>query len=202
MDEMAEFPRSVMEALRQPLEDGKMVVSRSMGRVEYPAKFMLVGAVNPCPCGYLGHPTIECKCTNRQVDKYKQRLSGPIVDRMDLQVEVASLRADEFSKPTIGQKSEKIRQMVIEARVIQERRFRGTGMYCNAQMINKQVREHCHLSSDVEHLLELAVDKYQISARGYFRLIKVARTIADLDGKSEINVNHVAEVLQFRDKVF
>lgn len=204
LDEMAEFPRSVLEALRQPIEDGRVVVSRAIGRVEYPANFMLVAAVNPCPCGYLGHPKKECRCSMRQIERYKRRISGPILDRIDLHVEVPAVEADKLGEIK-GQKqtSAVIRKQVEKARNEQLKRFsRLKGLYTNSQMKNKQVRQFCSLKPDGERLMKLAVEQYSLSTRSYFRILKVARTIADLDLEKNISVNHLAEALQYRLRVF
>ena len=217
LDEMAEFPRSVMEALRQPMEDGVVVVSRAAGRVEYPAGFMLVGAVNPCPCGWLGHPRRECRCSPRQIVKYKRRISGPILDRVDLHVNVPAVEAEKLvtvrgvTAQHLGggrmdssevKSSKQIREQVIKARKVQTDRFAGDGMFTNAQMKNRQVKQWCQIDAEGNRLLRLAVDKYDLSARAYFRLLKVARTIADLGGEEKIMPAQVAEALQYRMRVF
>lgn len=203
LDEMAEFPRSVMEAMRQPMEDGKIVISRAAGRVEYPADFMLVAAVNPCPCGFLGHPTRECKCGSRQIVRYKRRISGPIMDRIDLHVNVPAVEVDQLMISDDGALvSASIRAKVTEARERQAGRFEGSTLFMNSQMKNKQVREFCKLDPSTERLLKLAVEKFDLSARSYFRLIKVTRTIADLAGSEKITNDHLAEALQFRERVF
>jgi len=204
LDEMAEFPRTVMEALRQPMEDGWVVISRAMGRMKYPADFMLVGSVNPCPCGYLGHPKHECNCSFRQVARYKQRISGPILDRIDLHVSVPAVEIDKLtvSSNESAQKSSQIRDKVMGTRERQTKRFSGDGIYTNAQMKNKQVKKYCQLGGDAERMMRIAAEKFAVSARGYFRLLKVSRTIADLDESEDIAERHVAEALQYRIKVF
>ncbi|MBI4034968.1 MAG: YifB family Mg chelatase-like AAA ATPase [Candidatus Chisholmbacteria bacterium] len=217
LDEMAEFPRSVLEALRQPMEDGVVTVSRAAGRVEYPAAFMLVAAVNPCPCGFLGHPRRECRCTPRQIQRYRRRISGPILDRIDLLVNVPAVEAEKLTTirgvaaQHLGggrmdssevKNSKQIREEVIKARTIQRQRFGPGSIYTNAQMKNKQVKEWCKLDAESNRLLKLAIEKYDLSARGYFRLLKVGRTIADLAGEEEIRSSHVAEALQYRLRVF
>ena len=204
LDEMAEFPRGVMEAMRQPMEDGWVTISRSIGRVKYPADFMLVGSVNPCPCGFFGHPKQECKCSFRQVAKYKQKISGPILDRIDLHVSVPAV---EIKKLTISDnkgalKSSQIRKKVMRVRERQNKRFLKDKMYTNAQMKNKQVKKYCILNTDAERMMRIAAEKFSLSARGYFRLLKVSRTIADLDDAENIEERHVAEALQYRIKVF
>ena len=203
LDEMAEFPRGVMEALRQPMEDGKVVISRAIGRVEYPASFMLVAAVNPCPCGYLGHPTRECRCTSRQIVRYKRRISGPILDRIDLHVNVPAVAMERLVGQEIkAETSAMIRTRVEEARKRQGVRFAQLPFFTNSAMHNKQVKAFCDLDIATEKILKLAVEKFDLSARSYFRLIKVARTIADLEGSEKIKGDHLAEALQFREHVF
>ncbi len=208
LDEMAEFPRTVMESLRQPMEDGKVVVSRAAGRVEYPANFMLVAAVNPCPCGYLNHPKKECVCTIREIDRYKRRISGPILDRIDLHVHVPAVEveklADDRRLNVEGREnSSQIRDKVRNARKIQENRFQDlTGIYTNSQMRNKLVTRYCVLDEEGTRLMRLAVEKYDLSARSYFRVLKVARTIADLNSSESVKSEHIAEALQYRMRVF
>lgn len=203
LDEMAEFPRSILESMRQPMEDGKVEISRVMGKVEYPAAFQLVAAVNPCPCGYLDHPTHECKCTIRDIEKYKRRISGPILDRIDIHVHVPSVDTGKIIEgASSGQSSFETREKVMEVRNIQTQRFAGLGIYCNAQMKNKQVKEFCKLDLEGERMLKLSMEKFDLSARAYFRVLKVARTVADLDGALSIGVSHLAEALSYRERVF
>lgn len=213
LDEMAEFPRAALEVLRQPMEDGTVTISRAIGSVDFPASFMLIGAVNPCPCGYLGHPKKECRCTRKQIMRYKKRISGPILDRIDLHVCVPAVEASELifsskrktqnSKLKITtQNSKQIRERVAATRKIQEKRFEVEGtlvqLFYNAQMKNKQIKKFCLLKPKVQGILKLAVNKFNLSARTYFRLIKVARTIADLDGAKEIEEKHMLESVQYR----
>ena len=203
LDEMAEFPRSVLEAMRQPLEDGKIEISRAMGRVSYPASFQLVAAVNPCPCGYLDHPTHECKCTVRDVARYKRRISGPILDRIDLHVNVPAVDAEKIiGSVAKGESSMVIRERVMKARSIQNERFAKTGIFCNSQMKNKQVKEFCRIDVGGVRILRLSMEKFDLSARAYYRVLKVARTIADLEASADILSVHLAEALQYREKVF
>lgn len=211
LDEMPEFPRSVLEVLRQPMEDGTVTISRVAARAEYPAKFMLLASANPCPCGYLNHPSKECNCGEKAIAKYRHRVSGPILDRIDLHVwvdpvEIGKLttrkRTNEASGLE-GDKSAVIRQRVIQARAAQQKRFRGVkGTYTNAQMGNKQVRALCELNDETEHFLATVAQKYDLSARAYFKVIKVARTIADLEGAEQIAARHVAEAVQYRENVW
>lgn len=203
LDEMAEFPRSVLEAMRQPMEDGKVVISRAIGRVTYPASFQLVAAVNPCPCGYRGHPTHECMCTVRDIEKYRRKISGPILDRIDIHINVPSVEADKILQtPEKGESSKSIRERVMKARKIQEERFVKIGIFCNTQMKNRQVKEFCRLDPGGVRILRLSMEKFDLSARAYFRVLKVARTIADLEGSIDIQSVHLAEALQYREKVF
>src|SRR3989344_4068965 len=212
LDEFAEYPRSTLEALRQPLEDGVISVVRVAGQMQFPAKFMLVAAANPCPCGWLNHTKRACVCLPGQILRYQKRLSGPILDRIDIHinvpfVEVEKLRQD--SAATAGNdSSELIRARVKAARKIQEKRFSGEavpagrqGIFANGEMKNKQIKKYCQLSADAERLLQQAADKWQLSARSHFRLIKVARTIADLAGQTKIEYAHIAEALQYKVKV-
>ena len=203
LDEMAEFPRYVLEAMRQPMEDGKVEISRVAGRVQYPAAFQLVAAVNPCPCGYLGHPTKECKCSIREVERYKRRISGPILDRIDLHINVPAVEAEKILATVAkGESSVEIRKKVMAARRKQSERLLKFGIFCNSQMKNKQVKEFCRLDIDGVHILRLAMEKFDLSARSYFRVLKVARTIADLEGSGDILAEHLGEALQYREKVF
>ncbi|MBI5358088.1 YifB family Mg chelatase-like AAA ATPase [Candidatus Amesbacteria bacterium] len=201
LDEMAEFPRSVLESLRQPMEDGTVSIVRASAHVSYPASFTLLAAVNPCPCGYLGHPRRECKCTDKMVRKYRSRISGPILDRIDLHVHVPAVEIEKLDSSAVGQSSLNIRNQVISTRKIQELRFKDEKIYTNSQMGNKQVKKYCQLMPDATRILKLAVEKFDLSARSYFRLIKVSRTIADLDNSDKILVNHMAEALQYRQQI-
>jgi len=201
LDEMAEFPRTVLEALRQPMEDGVVQIVRAAGHVEYPASFALVGAANPCPCGFLGHPRRECQCSAKQIAKYKSKLSGPILDRIDLHVTVPAVELDQLGQNPI-QKSPStvdLREVVTAARKVQQNRLGAEGIYTNSRMGNRLVRKYCPLDGETERLLKLAVERYDLSARAYFRLIKVARTIADLAGSVLIRQMHMAEALQYRN---
>lgn len=204
LDEMPEFQRSLLESLRQPMEDGVVEIVRVAGHVKYPASFTLIAAINPCPCGYLGHPKRECKCSDRQIAKYRTRISGPILDRVDLFVNVSVVETDKLSITT-GSPEQRIsskdaKKQVLEARQVQKRRFskeRRT-IYTNSQMRNSDVKKYCQLTPEGENLLKLAADRFDFSARSYYRLIKVSRTIADLAGSGQILPTHMAEALQYK----
>ncbi len=202
LDEFNEFPRSVLEALRQPMEDGVVSISRARGRVSYPSHFMLVASANPCPCGYLNHPKRACSCTPREIAKYKKRVSGPILDRIDLHIEVPAVDIEELDqeKP-VYEKSVKIREKVEMAREIQRKRFADENIFTNAEMQNRHIKKFCILSKEVEQVLKKAATMMQISARSYYKMIKVAQTIADLDNSDKIKVSHMAEALQYRPQV-
>ena len=202
LDEMPEFPRGVLEGLRQPIEDGIVDIVRAAGHVRYPASFTLVAAINPCPCGYLGHPRRECKCSDKQIAKYRHRISGPILDRIDLFVSVSTVETEKLSKILHKDDnritSEKAEEMVICARKIQTKRFAGSNLYTNSQMRNKDVKKFCSLTPEAENLLKMASSKYDFSARTYFRLIKVSQTIADLENSKKILPVFIAEALQYK----
>jgi len=204
LDEFNEFPRHILESLRQPLEDGYLTISRSKERVKYPARFTLVASSNPCPCGYLNHPKKRCICSSQQIKKYQKKVSGPILDRIDLHVEVPSVeikelsdnqKAAEFLEP-----SSAIRERVLKARKIQNQRFLNEIIFTNAEMKNEQIKKYCKLAKEVEQVLQQAGSKFQLSARSYLKMIKIARTIADLENSQDIQLNHMAEALQYRPK--
>ena len=206
LDEFPEFPRSTLEALRQPLEDGRVSIIRIAGSVTFPASFMLIAAANPCPCGYLGDPKKECKCTPRMVMKYQAKLSGPLMDRIDLHINVPAVDIEKLIMSPTSHKamrgviasSKQIREQVINARKIQNKRFKGLKIYTNANMKNKHIGKFCDIDKESLLLLKQAVNTYNLSARTYFRLIKVSQTICDLAGEKRILPNHVAEALQYR----
>ena len=202
LDEMPEFPRSIIESLRQPMEDGTVEIVRVAGHVRYPASFTLVAAINPCPCGFLGHPKRECKCSDKQIARYKHRISGPILDRIDLFAQVSVVETDKLSitsQSLVPRTSSKdALAIVTRARQIQKQRFALEKLYTNSQMKNSHVKKYCLLTPEAENLLKLATDKFDFSTRGYFRCIKVARTIADLEGSREILPLHMAEALQYK----
>lgn len=202
LDEFPEFGRNTLEALRQPLEDGVVSVSRAAGSYTFPAKFMLVAASNPCPCGFLGDPKKECKCSPRMIMRYQSKLSGPLMDRIDIHLNVPAVEVEKLiehgSSKLKGDSSEVVAKRVMEARQIQNKRFKGTDIFVNANMKNKHIKEFCPMEPGALLLLKQAVNSYNLSARTYFRLIKVSRTIADMAGEREIKTNHVAEALQYR----
>ena len=198
LDELAEFDRSVLEILRQPLEDGKVTISRASGTVTYPCSFMLVAAMNPCPCGYYGHPRKKCSCTKRQVAQYLSRISGPLLDRFDLHIEVAPVEYSSLSSARKEEPSSAIRERVQRAREIQLRRFKGTGITCNAGITPELLHEVCPLTDEANNTLSSVFDKLGLSARAYGRILKVARTIADMDGSDVIDHRHVAQAVRYR----
>jgi magnesium chelatase family protein len=192
--------------LRQPLEDGSLTISRSKQRIKYPADFMLVASANPCPCGYANHPKRPCSCSQQQIIKYQKRISGPILDRIDLHIAIMPVDTAEFSdnqkNSELLESSKAIKQRVVQARQKQEARFANETICSNAQMKNSHIKKYCKLTKDVEQLLRQASLKFQFSARSYMKIIKVARTIADLEGAEEIEIPHMAEALQYRPKVY
>ncbi len=199
LDEFPEFSRSVLEVMRQPLEDRHINISRAKYSIDYPAGFMLVASMNPCPCGYYNHPTRECTCSQTQVRRYLGRISGPLLDRIDLQVEIMPVPFDELRDMAPGESSAAIRERVTRAREIQERRFAGDpATHCNAQMTPRQLAAHARPTPEGARILERAMAKYDMSARAYDRILKVARTIADLEGAAEIGPSHIREAVSYR----
>lgn len=199
LDELPEFKRTVLEVMRQPLEDRIVSISRARFSVEYPASFMLMASMNPCPCGYYNHPEKDCVCAPGVVQKYLNKISGPLLDRIDLHVEVTPVPFNELHKTQTSETSQQIRERVIKARHIQSLRYKANeGVYCNAQMRAKDLRMHCHLNEASSNLLRTAMERLGLSARAYDRILKVARTIADLDNSLNIETNHIAEAIQYR----
>ncbi|MCX8083896.1 MAG: YifB family Mg chelatase-like AAA ATPase [Calditerrivibrio sp.] len=198
LDEFLEFKRSVLEVLRQPMEDGYITVSRANRSVTYPAKFMLVAACNPCPCGFLGDETKQCVCSESQIKRYRSRLSGPLMDRIDIHVNVSSLKFNELSGVSNGETSEAIRKRVERVHRIQQERFKGEKIFFNSQMSEKHLKKYCELDADSLLLLEKANKKYNFSARSFSKILKVARTISDMDGSEKIESKHIAEAIKFR----
>ena len=198
LDELPEFKRSALEVLRQPLEDGDVTISRSAGKVTLPCAFMLVAAMNPCPCGYLGDGKHECRCTPTQIQKYRARISGPLLDRIDIHVEAPALSLADLRTEKPGESSTALRTRISAARTRQQRRFTGTRSTSNARMTHSQIRKHCAIDAQIGDLLQHAMEQLSLSARAYDRILKVARTIADLAGAEAIEANHLLEAIQYR----
>ncbi|MGH7600829.1 MAG: YifB family Mg chelatase-like AAA ATPase, partial [bacterium] len=199
LDEVPEFEKNVLEVLRQPMEDGQVTISRAMLSLTYPAEFMLVAAMNPCPCGYATDPANKCSCTPLQVQKYLAKISGPLLDRIDIHIEVPAVKYKELAGEATGETSAQIRQRVETARGVQLARFRGRKkLFCNARMESKDIREFCKIDSRGEELLRMAITKLGLSARAYDRILKVARTIADLEGSNDIRPEFISEAIQYR----
>ena len=198
LDELSEFKKHVLEVLRQPLEDLQVTISRAALTLTYPSSFMLIAAMNPCPCGYFSDPKHECRCTYSQIHRYRSKISGPLMDRIDIHVEVPAVPYKDLIEEFNAESSEVIGTRVAAARAHQFERFKRTKIYCNAQMINRHIKKHCRIDEASCDLLESAVDKLGLSARAYNRILKIARTIADLDDASDISVNHIAEAVQYR----
>jgi magnesium chelatase family protein len=199
LDELPEFKRTVLEVMRQPLEERRVTISRARFSVDYPASFMLVASMNPCPCGFYNHPEKECICAPGVVQKYLSKISGPLLDRIDLHVEVTPVNFNELASDRLAEKSEQIRERVIKARDVQIKRFEDkTDVFSNAQMSPKTVRDICKITDAGNALLKKAMEKLGLSARAYDRILKVARTIADLGGSEEIEIEHLAEAIHYR----
>ena len=198
LDEFAEFPKMVLEALRQPMEDGVITISRTAAKADYPANFMLVAAMNPCPCGNFGSRTKPCKCTRYQIERYLGRISGPVLDRIDIHVEMTDVDYDDITSKQLGESSAAVRERVTRAREIQHRRYIDDGIIMNSQLSSKLVKKHCILEDDAEQLVKLSFTRLNLSARAYNRILKVARTISDLAGDERITRAAIAEALQYR----
>lgn len=198
LDEMPEYQRKTLETLRQPLEDGYVTVSRAKQTLEYPARFMLVASMNPCPCGNFGSKTQQCKCTASEIHKYVSKLSGPLIDRIDLQIEVDNISYEELRGDGEAESSAEIKKRVEKARAIQRERYKGSNIFVNAYMTNAQVKKYCALDKTCETLLKNAFEKLNLSARASTRILKVARTIADLEGSENIRPQHITEAIQYR----
>lgn len=198
LDEMPEFPKSVLEILRQPMEDGAISIARANNSYRYPARFMLIGSMNPCPCGFLGDSKHECSCNQGQINKYLSKISGPLLDRMDIQIEVSPVYYDDLNSKTEGESSKEIKERVLKARKIQLERYKDLDIYTNSQLSPKQLDKYCKIDKESQELLKLAFDNLGLSARAYSKILKVARTIADLEGNENIMQKHIAEAIQYR----
>jgi magnesium chelatase family protein len=199
LDELPEFKRTVLEVMRQPMEERKVTISRARIALDFPASFMLIASMNPCPCGFFNHPERACTCPPGTVQKYLNKISGPLLDRIDLHVEVTPVAFGELSSDMQFEKSDRIRERVIFARDIQKARYHATeGIYANAQMSSKMLKEVCMIDKACQNLLKIAMEKLNLSARAYDRILKVSRTIADLAGSEKINAEHIAEAIQYR----
>ncbi|MDQ3315500.1 MAG: ATP-binding protein, partial [Verrucomicrobiota bacterium] len=199
LDELPEFKRSTLEVMRQPLEDGRVTVSRAAGSVTFPSEFMLVAAMNPCPCGYFGDLKRECPCGPLQVQRYRQRISGPLLDRIDLHIEVPAVEYRDISSKRVEESSEAVRARVVAARERQQARFKKDAKTnCNARMGPRQIKQHCALSDESQELIRIAMTELNLSARAYDRILKVSRTVADLAGEDAITPEHVSEAIQYR----
>lgn len=200
LDELPEFPRTILENLRQPLEDGIVTISRAQGTLTFPAQFTLIASMNPCPCGYLNDPEHDCSCSPSQIIKYQKKISGPLLDRIDLCIEVPRIKFDKLSSEELEESSEDIQKRVEAARQIQKERFKGKDVISNSEMNSQIVKEFCPTDEETVNLLKTAVSQFNLSARSYYKILKIARTIADLEGKEDIECAHVAEALQYRPK--
>ena len=198
LDELPEFKKNVLEVMRQPLEEEKVTISRAATSLTYPARFMLVSAMNPCPCGYYSDPNNECTCTIPQIQRYRSKISGPLMDRIDIHIEVPAVKYRDLASRDSGESSREIKRRVDQARNVQLERFKGMKIYCNAQMTNRHIKKYCQIDEASQKLLEVAIDKFGLSARAYTRILKVARTIADLEGQENIQPSHLSEAIQYR----
>ncbi len=198
LDELPEYKKNVLEVLRQPLEDLQVTIARAASTLTYPSSFMLIAAMNPCPCGYFTDPRHACRCTAHQIHRYRSKISGPLLDRIDIHVEVPAVPHKELMVDGHAESSDAIRRRVVAARQIQTQRFKRTKIYSNAQMASRHIRVHCRIGDDASSILESAIDRLGLSARAYNRILKISRTIADLDAITDIQVHHVAEAIQYR----
>jgi magnesium chelatase family protein len=198
LDELPEFKKNALEALRQPLEEGTITITRSLVTASFPAKFMLIAAMNPCPCGYFGDRVRNCRCSPQQIRQYQAKISGPLLDRIDLHVEVPSVQYRALADKEAGESSATIKERVKKARDRQIQRFSGNGVFCNARMNDKQIKEYCSIDEESHRLLEMAIEKLGLSARAMNRILKVSRTIADMENKETVAAAHIAEAIQYR----
>jgi len=200
LDELPEFGHAVLEVLRQPLEDKLVTISRAQGSVTFPANFMMVAAMNPCPCGYYGDPVKQCTCTPSMISRYQKRISGPLLDRIDIFAQVPRIEYEKLTEERMGESSEEVRSRVEGARSVQRERFQGTRLTCNAEMTPVEVKDFCHVEAEAQSLLRAAMNQLALSARAFHRILKLARTIADLAGAQTINASHLAEAIQYRPR--
>ena len=199
LDELPEFQRSVLEVMRQPLEDGRVTIARAAASVTYPCRFMLVAAMNPCPCGYQTDPRRECRCSSTQIARYRSKISGPLLDRIDIHVEVPAISYEQLTRLEKGEASAAIRNRVVRARELQQERYRNDpGVHCNANMRSRTLHQVCRLEPDAEQMLRTSITDLNFSARAYGRILKVARTIADLEAVEMMQAHHIAEAIQYR----
>jgi magnesium chelatase family protein len=198
LDELPEFSRRALESMRQPLEDGMVTISRSLNSVTYNSSFMLVASLNPCPCGFFGDPVKTCTCSSSQIINYRSKISGPLLDRIDIHIEVPRINCREVMENNSIENSFTIRQRVERARIIQRERFGEDIIFCNTQMSKKQIEKYCKINDNGKNLLYKAMDKLNLSARAYDRILKVARTIADLEPSEKIEISHLSEAIQYR----
>jgi len=198
LDELPEFSRSALESLRQPLEDGIVTISRSLNSVSYTSSFMLIASLNPCPCGFYGDPVKVCTCSSSQIVKYRSKISGPLLDRIDIHIEVPRVNCREVMEKDFVENSIIIRERVERARKVQRERYYEDSIFCNAQMTKKQLKVHCNICDNAKNLLYKAIEKLNLSARAYDRILKVARTIADLEQSEKIKISHLSEAIQYR----
>jgi magnesium chelatase family protein len=198
LDEIPEFKRNALEVLRQPIENGEVTVSRAVASITYPASFMLVSAMNPCFCGMSGDIRNVCTCTPGQIHRYRRKVSGPLLDRIDIHIEVPAVAYKDLSGDYVGEKSEDIRKRVVAARNTQLERFKADKIYCNGQMKTRHIKKYCKPKEDAQTLLETAMHKLGLSARAYARILKLSRTIADLEMSEDIQSQHISEAIQYR----
>ncbi len=198
LDELPEFKKNVLEVLRQPLENFKVTIARASSTITYPASFMLIAAMNPCPCGYYSDPKHECRCTHQQIHRYRAKISGPLLDRIDIHLEVPAVPYKDLAGQTGTESSKDIRKRVAKARTVQSERFARAKIYCNAHMNSRHIKKFCKIDDASSGLLEAAINKFGLSARAYNRILKIARTIADLEGETDIRVNQISEAIQYR----